>query len=262
MANTNTSTITIKSGTEGTISSIPIPEDMLKSTTIKLDKNTIVSETPAINTEPEDYSQLSNYLGIDLDKDKLKDVSRKSVMDFVESHNLNNDLTPEEIDAMVNEIAGTVKLPEVITQNEELDDALGLKAEDLKQLYGYISGKEDKPLFLDKYLADSQNKLIDFQHVMTLIRLSTIPQLAAMQAMVQRALYSPEKLINVEAKDLAAMSSSLSSEMTNILNTANKSIEMINSVGRIDSRYRAIMDKLLVVPEETLNQIEHLLDNR
>ena len=49
--------------------------------------------------------------------------------------------------------------------------------------------------------------------------------------------------------------------MSDILNNAVKSIELMNSMGRVDSRYRAMMDKLLVVPEDVLNQIEHLLNN-
>ena len=204
---------------------------------------------------------LSKNTGVDIDKEKLMDVNRKSVLDFVE-HAGGGDLSQEEIDAMVENMMQAVKLPPVIEQKEEIDSELGLTPEELKSLYKYLSGKSnEKPAFLDRYLAGSQNKLIDFQHVMTLIRLSQIPQLAAMNASIQRRLYSPENLINMDVKDLTTASASISREMSDILNNATKSIELMNSLGRVDSRYQSMIDKLLVVPDDVLNQIEHLLNN-
>lgn len=213
------------------------------------------------NPVDKDIEDLEKHTGVKLDKDSLLEKSREEVLNFVESHNKNNDLTQDDIDKMVNEMMSAITVPEIIEKKEELDDSLGLKSEDLKSLYGYISGKGDKPLFLDKYLADSENKLRDFQHIMTLLRLATIPQLAALQSSIQERLYSPELLLSMDAKDLSQASANLSREISDILNHANKSIEMMNQTGRVDSRYRAMMDKLLVVPEDVLNQIEHLLNN-
>lgn len=213
------------------------------------------------NPVDKSIDDLEKHTGIQLDKEKLLNTDRKSVLDFVE-HTANGSLTQEEIDAMVDNMLSAVKIPEVIEQKDEIDSELGLTPEELKSLYQYLSGKTNsKPAFLDRYLAGSQNKLIDFQHVMTLIRLSQIPQLAALNANIQRRLYSPENLINMDTKDLATASASISREMSDILNNSTKSIELMNSLGRVDSRYQAMIDKLLVVPDDVLNQIEHLLNN-
>lgn len=208
----------------------------------------------------EQTGEILEHTGIELNKEALKDVSRESIMDFIEANNIGS-LDEETIDKMVEEMQETLTVPEVVEKADEINKELGLRPEDLKQLYSYISGKGDKPLFLDKYLADSENKLKDFHHIMTLIRLGTIPQLAAMQIKIQQALYSPERLIGMDTKDLSQASANLSREMSDILNSATKSIELMNSMGRVDSRYRSMMDKLLVVPENVLVQIEHLLSN-
>ena len=220
-------------------------------------KESIVKENPV----DKDLDEMEKALGVSLNREKLLEKNRQVVLDFIESHNVNGDLSEEEIDRIANEMIDAVQLPAVIEQRSEIDAELGLKPEDLKSLYAYLSGKGEKPIFLDRYMADSENKLKDFQHVMTLIRLSSIPQLAALQGAIQTQLYSPANLLQMDAKDLATASANLSREMSDILNNAVKSIELMNSMGRVDSRYRAMMDKLLVVPEDVLNQIEHLLNN-
>ena len=228
----------------------------------KVDKPIIHEETEKVNPVDKNLDDLEKQLGIKIDKEKVLNISRESLLDFVESQNSNHELTEEEINQMVDNILSAVQLPEVIEKKDEINEELGLSPEDLKSLYRYLSGKSNvKPQFLDRYLAGSTNKLIDFQHVMTLIRLSQIPQLAAMNASIQQRLYSPENLINMDAKDLATASANINREMSDILSAANKSIEIMNSLGRIDNRYQSLIDKLLVVPDDVLAQIEHLLNN-
>ena len=215
-------------------------------------------------TNPVDKSidDMEKQLGVKLDKEKVLNISRESLLDFIESHNEGSDLSEEEINQMVENMLQAVQVPAVIERKDELDEELGLTADDLKTLYKYLSGKSStKPAFLDRYLAGSQNKLIDFQHVITLIRLAQVPQLAAMNANIQKRLYSPENLLNMDVKDLSTASANISREISDTLNNATKSIELINSLGRVDNRYQALMDKLLVVPEDVLNQVEHLLNN-
>lgn len=214
------------------------------------------------NPVDKEIEDLENQLGVKFNKEKVLSVNREDLMDFVESQNSGNDLTKEDIDRMVNNMLAAVEVPEVIERKDEINQELGLTPEELKDLYRYLSGKvSTKPDFLDRYMVGSANKLIDFQHVMTLIRLSQIPQLAAMNANIQRRLYSPENLLNMDVKDLSTASASISREMSDILSQANKSIEVMNTLARVDNKYQALMDKLLVVPEDVLNQIEHLLNN-
>lgn len=214
------------------------------------------------NPVDKSIDDMEKQLGVKLDKEKVLNISRESLLDFIESHNEGSDLSEEEINQMVENMLQAVQVPAVIERKDELDEELGLTADDLKTLYKYLSGKSStKPAFLDRYLAGSQNKLIDFQHVITLIRLAQVPQLAAMNANIQKRLYSPENLLNMDVKDLSTASANISREISDTLNNATKSIELINSLGRVDNRYQALMDKLLVVPEDVLNQVEHLLNN-
>lgn len=209
----------------------------------------------------EQISDMEKQLGVKFDRDKLSDLQHSDLLNFAELHSDLSDLSQDEIDEIVSKLSDAIKFPDVIEQHEDINSNLGLSPSDLKQLYAYISGRGEKPLFLDRYMADSENKLKDFQQMMTLVRLSSIPQLAALNLEIQKKLYSPENLLVLDTKELSQASANLSKEMSDILNNAVKSIELVNSMGRVDSRYRSMMDKLLVVPDEVLNQIEHLLSN-
>ena len=211
------------------------------------------------NVDTDIQVQVKDGTGITFNKEAFNDLdelhSNLSILNNREEY------TQEEVEAAVEAMKESVVVPEVIEEKEELDETLGLHAEDLKALYQYVSGQGQKPDFLDKYLADNDNKLRDFQHVMTLIRLSTIPQLCAMQMEIQKRLYSPENLLNLDVKELSQASANLGKEMADIINSASKAIELINSMGRPDSKYRSLIDKLLVMPEDVLQRVEHLIDN-
>ena len=211
---------------------------------------------------PNPADDMEKQLGVKLDKKKVLDVPREDLMDYIESQNKYTDMTEDEINHMVEQMMDNVSMPEVIEERKEINNELGLSTEDLKALYKYLSGKSStKPSFLDRYLAGSQSKLIDFQHVITLIRLAQVPQLAAMNASIQARLYSPENLLTMDIKDLTTASANISREISDILNNANKAIELMSTLGNLDNRYQSLMDKLLVVPEDVLTQIEHLLNN-
>lgn len=251
---------------------IKVDGNSISDGNIKIGDTTVTTRVPNnitkgldVNTTPVDKNieEIEKATGVTFNKDKLLNIRRESLLDFVESELGDGELSEDEINQMVDNMLSAVQVPEVIERKEEIDDELGLSVEDLKTLYKYLSGKSNqKPAFLDRYLAGSTTKLLDFQHVMTLIRLAQIPQLAAMNAELQKRLYSPENLMKLDVKDLTAASSNISREISDILSNAVKSIELINSMGRVDSRYQALIDKLLVVPEDVLNEIEHLLENR
>lgn len=228
--------------------------------------NIIYNDTTGevISVEPtlDPANEMEKQLGVKLNKDKALELDRKTLMDYVESQNEYKTLSQDEIDKIVDNMMEAVQVPEIIEQKNDIDNELGLTPEDLKSLYKYLSGKSStKPAFLDRYLAGSQSKLIDFQHVITLIRLAQVPQLAAMNASIQARLYSPENLLAMDIKDLTTASANISREISDILSNSNKTIELMNTLGNMDNRYQALMDKLLVVPEDVLVQIEHLLNN-
>lgn len=221
----------------------------------------INSNEISFETADEVVEYFKSENGLNLDPNKVADKSMEEVMDMVDVLNNKEEYSEDEIDSISKELASSVKVPELIENKDDLQESLGLTAEDLKALYEYLSGKGNKPNYLDRYLADNENKLKDFVQIMTLLRLATLPQLASFHASVQARLFSQENLVNMDLKELSAASSSLSKEMNDILNTSIKQQELLNNLPRQDSRYRALIDKLLVVPEDVLNQIEHLINN-
>ena len=192
---------------------------------------------------------------------EVKDPSKGLTVDVLTRLNTGDDLTDEDIDAIAEEIMANVKVPEVIKRESELDDALGLTVEQFKDLYKYVSGARSKPEFLDKYLADIEGRSKDLIHVMNLYMLSKIPQLVALQTSIQQRLCSPENLGTMDVKLLSATSASLAKEIDSILSNSVKFLEALNTLARPDSKYRNLLDKLLGMPNDRLQQVEHLIDN-
>ena len=138
--------------------------------------------------------EVANATGVNIDTNK---VGKETILNFIESGN--GTMSQEDIDAVIDNMVDAVVIPDEIEQKPQLDAELGLTTDDLKSLYKYLSGKSNnKPDFLDRYLAGSTTKFIDFQHVITLIRLAQIPQLAALNMSIQQRLYSPENLLNMD----------------------------------------------------------------
>ena len=136
---------------------------------------------------------------------------------------------------------------------------VGLTPEDIKNLYSYISGDGEKPLFLDKFASDSEGRLKDMVLIMQLIQLSRLPMLTALQAQIQERLFAPENLYSMDISDLTKASNSVTKEVETILKTSTDAIQMITQFGTLNSEYRKLIDAILLLPEEKLNRIKEIV---
>lgn len=186
-------------------------------------------------------------LNINLDED-----SNFSSIDLEQA--LKEDSTFNEIpDTTLNE----VPLDPIIEERNNLK--VGLKPEDIKELYGYISGEGEKPLFLDKFASDSEGRLKDMVLIMQLIQLSRLPMLTALQTQIQERLFSPENLYSMDISDLTKASNSVTKEVETILKTSTDAIQIITQFGTLNSEYRKLIDAILLLPEDKLNRIKEIV---
>ena len=167
----------------------------------------------------------------------------------------NIDLTkiPEEFSLGEPDVAKS----EIIDNKEEIK--LGLTTEDLKELYDYISGKGNKPLFIDKFTSDSEGRLRDELYIMNLLQLSKLPMLIAFQAQIQDLMYRPENLAKMEIKDLTNASKNVSSEIQGIMKSAVDTVQTLNTLGALNNEYRQLLNAMTMLPEEKLARIKEIV---
>lgn len=137
---------------------------------------------------------------------------------------------------------------------------LGLTSEDLKELYDYLSGKGEKPLFIDKFTSDTEGRLKDTVYIMCLLQLSRIPTLTALQAQVQELMFRPENLSKMDVKDLSIASKNIMQELQGILKGTTDMMETFSGMGSMNSEYRRILDRLMLLPPETLSRVLEIID--
>lgn len=146
---------------------------------------------------------------------------------------------------------------DIIEQRDELK--LGLSAEDLKDLYNYISGKGDKPLFIDKFTSDSEGRLKDELYIMNLLLLSKLPMLVSFQAQIQDLMYRPENLGKMDIKELSSASKNVSAEIQNIIKSTTESMQVLNNLGSLNNEYRQLLNLMTQLPEEKLARVKEIM---
>lgn len=147
---------------------------------------------------------------------------------------------------------------EILKNKDKLN--LGIESEDLKSLYMYISGKGEKPLFIDKFTSDNEGRMKDMIYIMNLIQLSTLPMLMALQQEVRERLFKPDRLAGMDAKDLSALLNNLSKEIYLVINNSTNSIQTFNQFGSLNNEYRKLLDRLMLMPEDKIEKFIKLLN--
>ncbi len=186
-----------------------------------------------------------------------EDISSKLEEDILfDEVNLNEALNKESEFNTIPEIT-EAPLDPIIEERNNLK--VGLTPEDIKQLYSYISGEGEKPLFLDKFASDSEGRLKDMILIMQLIQLARLPMLTALQQQIQERLFAPENLYSMDISDLTKASGSVTKEVEAILKTSTEAIQTITQFGTLNSEYRKLIDAILLLPEDKLNRIKEIV---
>ena len=188
-----------------------------------------------------------------LDEEFFDGQNHNTAEDFENSPLFNDNEIP---DSMVSEGEPAVLNP-ILADRDNLN--IGLGPEDIKSLYNYLSGSGEKPLFIDKYTSDTEGRLKDMVYMMNLIQMSNLPMLMAYQQTLRERLFTPENLYAMDIKDLTTASNNISKEIQGIMDSATKSVLTFNQFGSVNSEFRDVLGKLMLLPEDKFNTIKDIL---
>ena len=181
--------------------------------------------------------------------------------------NMSLEIAPDEL---FNEI-DLNKIPEEFSLEDELQVAksdivdkqeelkLGLTANDIEELFNYISGKGTKPSFIDKFTSDSEGRLRDELYIMNLLQLSKLPMLVSFQAQIQDLMFRPENLAKMDIKELSNASKNISAEIQGIMKSATDAIQTMNTLGALNNEYRTLLNAMTMLPEEKIARIKEIV---
>lgn len=188
-----------------------------------------------------------------LDEEFFDGQNHSAAEDFENSPLFNDNEIP---DSMVSGEEPAVLNP-ILADRDNLN--IGLGPEDIKSLYSYLSGSGEKPLFIDKYTSDTEGRLKDMVYMMNLIQMSNLPMLMAYQQTLRERLFTPENLYAMDIKDLTTASNNISKEIQGIMDSATKSVLTFNQFGSVNSEFRDVLGKLMLLPEDKFNTIKDIL---
>lgn len=199
----------------------------------------------------------------EISKEEAKEAFNKAIdATFDESSSLQEDLEqeidfntiPENID---NNIYEEKPLDPVLDNRKKL--TIGLTPEDIQALFDYIAGKGEKPLFVDKFMSDTEGRLKEMTSIMTLIQLSQIPTLTAYRNQLMERLFAPENLYDMDSKTLSSTMSNISSDIMKILDTSIKNVQTVSQFGSLNNEYRRLLDGMMMLPTDKLEEIHKLV---
>ena len=145
----------------------------------------------------------------------------------------------------------------VLEKRNEL--TIGLTPEDIQALFDYIAGKGEKPLFVDKFMSDTEGRLKEMSSIMTLLQLSRIPVLTALTNQVQERLFDPSNLYDMDSKTLSATMTNLNKDIMNILDVSIKTVQNNSQFGSLNNEYRKLLDSMMMLPADKLDKIRELV---
>lgn len=179
-----------------------------------------------------------------LEKETLQDCLEQEI-DF--------NTIPENIETVYEE----KPLDVVLEKRNQL--SIGLTPEDIQDLFNYIAGKGEKPLFVDKFMADTEGRLKEMSSIMTLLQLSRIPVLTAQVNQVQDRLFDPSNLYDMDSKTLSATMTNLNKDIMNILDVSIKTVQNNSQFGSLNNEYRRLLDSMMMLPADKLDKIRELV---
>lgn len=196
---------------------------------------------------------------VEISKEEAKEAFNNAINATIDENSSLQESLEQEID--FNTIPEVVEdgyeekpLDPVIEQREKL--TIGLTPEDIQAFFNYISGKGEKPDFVDRFMADAEGRVKEMTMIMNLIQLSQIPTDAALVNQLTERLYEPTNFYDIEAcKDIIATRSAVKKDINNTIDIALKSIQTTNQFGSLNNEYRKLLDSVMMLPADKLKLI-------
>lgn len=186
---------------------------------------------------------------LDLSKLNLEEVKEENLEDL--------SIATDDID--LDNISPTeeeIPLPSNVILEESEYLTLGLTKEQIEEFYDYLAGKKPRPVFAEKFFADGESRIKESNQLTTLMSLSFVPKLLAMEQSLIDSLSSPDSLKFLSADEKISYLNTLAAMSTKFNESAMKYSQLTKDFSGVPLIYRQLLDQLLMIPGERLPRLK------
>lgn len=144
----------------------------------------------------------------------------------------------------------------IIDNNEAL--TLGLTKEQINEFYEYLAGNKPRPVFAERFFADSEARIRESNQLATMMGLSFIPKLLAVQESLINNLTSEETLKYLSTDERIGYLQTFAAISTKFNDIALKYTQAQRDFSGVPLIYRQLLDQLLIIPQEKLPRLKLL----
>ena len=185
---------------------------------------------------------------MDDNKEIKLDLSKMNLDELKEDINL-DDLKPTEDEAT---------LPSNIILEESQDLTLGLTKEQIEEFYDYLAGRKPRPIFAEKFFADGESRIRESNQLTTMMSLSFVPKLLAMQQSLIESLSTPDSLKYLSADEKISYLNTLAAMSTKFNEIAMKYSQANKDFSSVPLVYRQLLDQLLSLSTDKLPRLKNI----
>ena len=185
---------------------------------------------------------------MDDNKEIKLDLSKMNLDELKEDINL-DDLKPTEDEAT---------LPSNIILEESQDLTLGLTKEQIEEFYDYLAGRKPRPIFAEKFFADGESRIRESNQLTTMMSLSFVPKLLAMQQSLIESLSTPDSLKYLSADEKISYLNTLAAMSTKFNEIAMKYSQANKDFSSVPLAYRQLLDQLLSLSTDKLPRLKNI----
>ena len=162
-------------------------------------------------------------------------------------------VSQEDLDKFIQELRTNPEEMEEIRRDTPLDN------ENMKETIEYALGKTQRPEYLEKFLADIENRLKDLSLESCALQLAEIPRLMAYKQQLDESLFTQDSIDSMSESTKINLSNSLRSEISAINEGTFKILQNVGNIGAVDSSYRKLLNSLMTASPEVIQRVMELL---
>lgn len=181
------------------------------------------------NKEELDLENIDSMVGEEINLDSL----------------MNEDALEENADIVSNELL-----------NNSDEYTLGLNEEQLMEFYDYLAGKKPRPMFAEKFFADGESRIRESSQLTTMMSLSFVPKLLAMEQALLNSLSNPESLKYLSNDEKINYLQTLTTMSSKYSESAMKYTQLSRDLTQVPLIYRQLLDQLLMIDGEKLPRLK------
>lgn len=167
----------------------------------------------------------------------------------------NESKTTERINDMFSFLGDEdVPVSEIVENRDSI--GVGISLKDLEDIAAYWRGESERPIIVSKITSNNFRKLKDISSVNAMYLMGKIPAYMGYLGLIEDELYKPERLMNMDTKDLL----NSMDKITKVIGTINQNTtQILASVGSEDSEPNKLSDLITSLSNEKYARLREML---